>query len=145
MATVAEIIGTKGGELVCVGAGATVLDATKLMNDHHVGSVLVMNPDGGIAGIMTERDLLTRVLAVERNPCTTLVQEVMTSDVIFCTHATTLDELREVFRSRRIRHVPVKNEGGAVCAMVSIGDLNAWDAQNLAATVSSLTAYITQA
>jgi len=40
MAIVAELIGTKGGGLVCVGGGATVLDATKLMNNHHVGSVL---------------------------------------------------------------------------------------------------------
>jgi CBS domain-containing protein len=145
MAIVAEIIGTKGGELVCAGAGATVLEATRLMNEHHVGSVLVVNPEGAIVGIMTERDLLTRVLGQERNPCTTLVQEVMTADVIFCTHATTLDELRELFRSRRIRHVPVKTHEGGVCAMVSIGDVNAWDAQQLAATVSSLTDYITRA
>jgi CBS domain-containing protein len=144
MATVADIVGTKGCEVVSVGTCATVLDATKIMNERHIGSVLVLDQEGAIAGIMTERDLLSRVLAAERDPTTTLVREVMSREVVFCTHATTLEELRELFRERRIRHVPVRGEGG-VCGMVSIGDLNAWDAQQLAATVSSLTAYITQA
>jgi CBS domain-containing protein len=97
-----------------------------------------------VAGILTERDLLRRVVAAERDPFTTLVRDVMTRDVVFCTHETTVDELRELFRSRRIRHVPVR-AGAGVCAMVSIGDVNAWDAQQLAATVISLTEYITRA
>lgn len=144
MATVADIVGNKGGEVVCVGAAATILEATKLMNDRHIGSVLVVRQEGTVAGILTERDLLTRVLAAERDPKTTRVQEVMTSEVVYCTPATTLDELRELFRSRRIRHAPVRGEDG-LCAMVSIGDLNAWDAHQLAATVHSLTDYITRA
>ena len=143
MGTVAEIVGNKG-EVVTVGQHTTVLDATKVMNDRHIGSVLVVGPDGAVAGILTERDLLRRVLASERDPKTTRVQEVMTREVVFCSPATTIDELRELFRSRRIRHVPVKGEDG-LCAMVSIGDVNAWDAQQLAATVSSLTDYITRA
>jgi CBS domain-containing protein len=144
MATVADIVGSKCGEVVCVGAQVSVLEATKVMNERHIGSVLVLGKDGVIAGILTERDLLTRVLSAERDPKTTRVQEVMTCEVVYCTPATTLDELREVFRSRRIRHVPVKG-GDGLCAMVSIGDVNAWDAHQLAATVNSLTDYITRA
>ena len=144
MSTVSEIIGSSGG-VVSVGPGTTVLEATKVMNQRHIGSVLVMGEDGGIVGILTERDLLRRVLAAERDPTTTLVWQVMTRDVVYCARCTPVEELRELFRSRRIRHAPVLDDDGNVCAMVSIGDVNAWDAQMLAATVSSLTAYITQA
>jgi CBS domain-containing protein len=144
MATVADIVGNRGGAVVSVGVAATVLEATKVMNERHIGSVLVLGKSGSVAGILTERDLLTRVLATEKDPKTTLVHEVMTADVVFCTPATTIDELRELFRSRRIRHAPVRCEEG-VCSMVSIGDVNAWDASQLAATVSSLTDYITRA
>jgi CBS domain-containing protein len=142
MACVSDIIGTR--ELVWVPGTLTVLQAVKLMNRHHIGSVLVEGAGGGVAGILTERDLLTRVLAAERDPKTTLVSEVMTREVCFCTMATGVDEVREMFRSRRIRHLPVQSQDGAVCAMLSIGDVNAWDAQQLAVTVTSLTEYITR-
>lgn len=144
MATVADIIANKLADVVTVDGRSTVLEATKLMNRMHIGSVLVPGEDGSIAGILTERDLLTRIVAAERDPATTLVRDVMTREVVCCDRGTSVEELRELFRSRRIRHLPVRDHAG-VCAMVSIGDINAWDADQLAATVTSLTAYITQA
>jgi len=139
--TVANILKDKGNRVHTISPQATVLEATRAMNDARVGSIVVSR-GGKIEGILTERDLLTRVLAVEKDPRTTLVREVMTTDVLACMPDTTIDELRVLMHERRIRHVPVKDGGGRLCGLVSIGDLNARRAGELAATVETLEMYI---
>jgi CBS domain-containing protein len=142
MTTIAEILRTKGGQTHEVPAAATVLEAVRVMNVHRIGSVLCTGPGGEIVGILTERDLLTRVLAHERDPRTTLVRSVMTPDIVWCTPATPLDEARAMMRERRIRHIPVRDERGVPCGMVSIGDLNAHETAALTYTVATLEEYI---
>ena len=144
MSTVGEILARKGGDVACVRSDARVLDATRVMNDRRIGSVVVIDPQGGVAGILTERDLLTRVLAVERDPRTASVADVMTREVIYAGTATSVDELRVAMREHRIRHVPVRDDAGRLCGLVSIGDLNAHYTQSLVATVETLEAYITR-
>ena len=102
--------------------GATVLDAAKLMNERHIGSVVVVDR-GRLVGIFTERDVLRRIVAATRDPARTKLEEVMTTQVACATPKTRLDEIRAVMREKRIRHMPVV-DGGLVIGMVSIGDLN---------------------
>jgi len=144
MTTVGDILRGKGAYVHTVDEGATILVAVRVMNDRRVGSVVVTKPDGEVVGILTERDLLTRVLARELDPRTTLVHDVMTRDVYWCTPDTPLDELRQHIRERRIRHVPVRDMLGELRGMVSIGDLNAYETASLCCTVSSLEAYISR-
>lgn len=144
MASVADLLNRKGRGVVSIAAGATVLDATRVMNEHRIGSVVVRSPEGGVAGILTERDLLTRVLAAERDPKRTLVRDVMTREVDCCGSGARVDEVRRLFRERRIRHVPVVDGDGKVIGLVSIGDVNAMESEVLAATVVSLEEYITR-
>jgi CBS domain-containing protein len=123
----------------------SVLDAAKVMNTHKIGSVVVLSRDGGsVAGILTERDVLTRVVAQVRDPRTTNARDVMSSPVQACCPTTHLDEVREIMRARRIRHVPVL-DGDKLCGMVSIGDLNAFQTRSLTSTVETLEAYIARA
>jgi CBS domain-containing protein len=94
------------------------------MNEHRIGAVVVL--DGGqLRGVFTERDVLQRVVALCRDPKTTTVAEVMTADVICSTPPMRVDEARTIMKNRRIRHLPVLDEQGRLCGMVSIGDLNA--------------------
>lgn len=95
-----------------------------LMNDHGIGSVLVIDDDQ-LVGIFTERDVLRRVVAESRPPDSTPVSAVMTGDVICCQPETPLGDVAEVMRARRIRHVPVIGTDGRVAGLVSIGDINA--------------------
>ncbi len=141
--TVASILRDKGNRVHTIPPHATILDATRAMNDARVGSIVVSR-GGKIEGILTERDLLTRVLAVENDPRRTLVRDVMTTDVLTCSPETSIDELRVLMHERRIRHVPVKDGSGRLCGLVSIGDLNARRAGELAATVETLEMYITR-
>jgi CBS domain-containing protein len=144
MASVADLVCRKGRGVVSIAAGATVLEATRVMNEHRIGSVVVHGPDGELEGILTERDLLTRVLGAERDPTRTLVRDVMTREVVCCGPESPVEEIRRLFRERRIRHVPVKGADGKVSGLVSIGDVNAMESEVLAATVVSLEEYITR-
>jgi CBS domain-containing protein len=141
MTTVSEILRDKGHVVHTVAADATIADAVKVMNDQHIGAVVVTQ-GSDVVGILTERDLLTRVLARQKDPQSTLVRDTMTRDVFWCSPETPLDDLRQQVRARRIRHVPVREVSGQLCGMVSIGDLNAFQTACLSGTVTYLEEYI---
>jgi CBS domain-containing protein len=145
VSTVRCILTNKSGEVVTVRESDSVLEAARVMNQHRIGSVVVLRSTGeGIAGILTERDVLTRVVALAKDPRTTRASEVMTSPVYFCSPDTLIDELRDVMKTRRIRHAPAIHDGRLI-GMVSIGDLNAFVTGTLTATVETLEAYISRA
>lgn len=122
MATAEQLLMLKGGDLVSLGPDATVSDAVAMMHARHIGSILVVSR-AEIAGIFTERDLLERVVACERNPHQVRLSEVMTSPVACAAPHTSLDEIRVLMRERFLRHVPVV-DGDQPIGMISMGDLN---------------------
>jgi CBS domain-containing protein len=124
-----------------IGPAASVLQAALLMNEHRIGSLVVVE-DGRVMGMFTERDVLQRVVAERRNPETTRVEEVMTTAVVCCSPETTVDEARGVMRNRRIRHLPVSDADGRLLGLISIGDLNAQLQAAQEQTVFLLTEYI---
>jgi CBS domain-containing protein len=141
MATVRDILAVKGGHVWSVGPDATVLQAAALMNEHKIGALVVL--DGGhIAGMFTERDVLRRVVGGQRDPATTRVAEVMTPDVVCCKPETTVEEARVAVKDRRIRHLPVLDGDEKLLGMVSIGDLNAFEAASQEHTIHLLHEYI---
>ena len=140
MATAEQFISLKGGTVASLGPGATVLEAALLMNERGIGSVIVIDKDR-LAGIFTERDVLRRVVAEQRDPATTKLADVMTSPVACAAPHTTLDEIRQVMRERRIRHVPVVN-AKRVLGMISIGDLNKAEREVQVETIRYLEQYI---
>lgn len=119
----------------------TVLAATQRMNEHGIGALLVTEA-GRLVGIFTERDVLRRVVAAELAPAATLVADVMTTAVACCMPDTPIDDARNIFRQHRIRHLPVVNAGGAVQGLISIGDLNAYDAIHQEVTIHFLHEYL---
>ncbi len=122
MATAERLLASKDAPLASLSPTATVLEAARLMNDRHVGSVLVIEKEK-LVGIFTERDVMRRVVAEQRDPATTTLSAVMTTAVACGSMHSTLDELRAVMRLKHIRHVPIV-DGNSVLGMISIGDLN---------------------
>ena len=120
MATAEQLIAIKGTAVASLPSTATVLEAAQLMNDRHIGSVLVIDQDQ-LVGIFTERDVMRRIVAEERSAATTQLDDVMTRQVACAALHTRLDEIRAVMRRRRIRHIPVL-EGKRVMGMISIGE-----------------------
>jgi len=141
MATVREILARKGSQVFTIGKAATVLEAATLMNEHKIGSLVVLE-DGRVAGMFTERDVLRRVVGEEREPAKTLVADVMTTEVVCCTSQTTIEEARGAMKNRRIRHLPLVDDDRRLQGLISIGDLNAYEASNQEQTIYLLQEYI---
>jgi CBS domain-containing protein len=141
MAMVKDILAVKGSQVLSIGPNVTVLDAARLMNEHRVGSLVVID-QGRVAGMFTERDVLRRVVGEQRDPAKTLVAEVMTVEVICCTPETALEEIGGAMKNRRIRHLPVVDDAGCLIGLVSIGDLNAQQASIQEQTIYLLETYL---
>jgi len=124
MDTILELLHLKARRVVTTSPPATVRQATRLMNDHAIGSLLITS-GGRLLGIFTERDVLRRVVAEGRSPDSTTVGEVMTSDVVCCSPESSVEEVADLMRRRRVRHVPVLAGDDEVVGLVSIGDINA--------------------
>ena len=141
MPAIRDILASKGSNVLSIPPDTTALEAAELMNRHRVGSLVVM--DGGrIIGMFTERDILTRVVVPRRNPGETAVREVMTTEVVCCQPHTKLDEARVAMKDRRIRHLPVVDERDQLLGLISIGDLNAYDAHSQEMTIHYMEQYI---
>lgn len=141
MSTVSDILSTKGNHIHSIEPGTTVLDATLLMNEHKIGSLLVMEGER-MAGILTERDILTRVVVERLDPSDTLVGNVMTREVVCGRPYTSIDEARGVMKNRRLRHLPIMSDDGLLLGLVSIGDLNAHETSSKEMTIHFLEEYI---
>jgi CBS domain-containing protein len=121
MGRVADILRSKGTEVHGVSPTATVHDAVVRMVDANVGSLLVVE-DGSVIGIVTERDYLRQVALPERRPSTVEVREIMSAPVVAVTSDSSIEECMHLMTERRLRHLPVVDEGSLV-GIVSIGDL----------------------
>jgi CBS domain-containing protein len=141
MATIGDILAVKGRNVLSIGPDATVLEAATRMNERKIGSLLVMD-EGRLIGIITERDMLQRVLVTRRDPAQMAVGDVMTTELVCCQPHTTLEEARGVLKNRRIRHLPVIDQEQQLLGMISIGDLNAHEANDHERTISILQEYI---
>lgn len=140
MSTVREIIARKGSEIVTVTPASNVLDAAQLMNERGIGAVLVME-GGELLGIFTERDVMRRVVATQRDPATTPVREVMTTSLITTRAEAPLEECAALMTSRRIRHLPVMGAQG-LSGVVTTGDLMAFQVADQASTIAQLNSYV---
>jgi len=131
----------KSAELATVHPEASVLEAARLMNERRIGSLAVVDGEGMLIGMFTERDVLTRIVAEEKAPADTRVGDVMTKPVMACPPSATCDQMRAIMRGKRIRHLPIIDDGHLL-GMISIGDLNQADTKTLEETVLYLERYM---
>ena len=141
MTQIGELLDEKGREVIRIASDATVFDAVKLMVERNVGALLVTDADD-ITGIFTERDYLRRIAVEGRRSRDTLVRDVMSSPVVVITPETSIEESMAMMSERRIRHLPVVDDGG-VAGMISIGDLVRHQSRQQTFQIQYLTDYIT--
>ncbi len=99
---------------------ATVADAVQLMIENEVGAVAVVDDEGIVAGMFTERDVLEKFALSGRDPRQTSVRELMSPMVEMATEETTPAEALRVMLERHYRHMPVVDERGKVLGILSI-------------------------
>ena len=141
MACVRDLLARKGGALVTVTGSTTVLDASTLMVERGIGGVVVLDDEGRLAGIFTERDVLRRVVAVRLDPAQTLVRDVMTTPVLTVAPETVLEACQATMTERRIRHLPVLGPTG-LAGLVSSGDVLAYEVAERQDTIQQLESYV---
>ena len=114
----------KNNEIIKIDAEKSVFEAVRLLNQHKIGSLLVMNADKKLEGIVTERDILFKCLNNEKDNKNTKVSEIMTTkdNLIIGTTEDTLSYAMKVMTSKRIRHLPIVDQE-KVIGLVSIGDI----------------------
>ncbi len=123
MSTVKHLLAKKRPGAVTMNADETVLNAALIMDRLEFGALLIT--DGDVFGIFTERDLLRRVVAKQRDPATTLLRDVMTTPIATCRPETSLLECRATLEARNIRHLPVVNNG-EICGLITNRDVTAF-------------------
>lgn len=120
MKQIGEVI--EGRPLFHVDPTETVRKAARTMSEKNVGCIAVIDDDGRLVGIFSERDVLTRIVAEGRNPDDTLVANVMTKEIIAADPSESVNDALTKMRERNFRHLPVVKAGHLI-GMISIRDL----------------------
>jgi len=121
MTTIRQLLQEKGGELVTIGPQAKVFDAIRIMADHNIGALVVME-DGKMVGLITERIYAREVVLKGRTSPTTPVREVMATEQPYAKPEQLVEEVMAVMTQTRHRHLPVFDRGELV-GLISMGDL----------------------
>ncbi len=108
-------------DVVTVDTDATVKKAVEIMNKHEIGCLVVVKGNR-LVGILTERDMLKRVLGESRNPEKTKVSEIMTAPVITVSPTTNLEEAAKLMFEKNVKKLPVVSEGKLV-GLITLTDL----------------------
>jgi len=119
---VEQLLSDKGREVISVQPHRTLAEAVRVLSERRIGAVAVMGADGGLVGILSERDIIRALGAEGGAALDSAVSRVMTAKVVTCRPQTSVDELMEIMTTGRFRHVPVI-ENGRVIGIVSIGDV----------------------
>jgi len=138
--TISEILNHKGTNAWVISPEATVFDAVQLMSDKNVGALLVTE-GAKLVGIISERDYTRKVVLKGKSSKETAVREILSGNVIHVSPANTVEDCMRLMTDRRIRHLPVLEEGRIV-GIVSIGDLVNWIISAQTTRISQLQTYI---
>jgi CBS domain-containing protein len=116
-----DVLRHKGDEVVTVSPSIPILDLVRILAEHNIGAAVVSSDRVTIEGIVSERDIVRRLLegtGILDQP----VSAIMTTDVHTCSPSATVTELMQLMTERRVRHVPVVVDG-RLAGLVSIGDV----------------------
>jgi CBS domain-containing protein len=140
MKTVSQLLQGKGGSVLSVSPESSVFEALKLMAEKNVGALLVMSGDT-LRGIMSERDYARKVILLGKSSHELAVSEIMSEKVVSVTLAQTVDDCMALMSGRRIRHLPVI-DNGRIVGVLSIGDLVKAVIEMQQQTIRELESYI---
>lgn len=140
MQTARDILRDKGDTIWSVSPTDTVLGALRVMAEHDVGAVLVLDVDK-LVGIFSERDYARKVVLAGRSSRDSRVTEVMTAQVVCVSPDRSINECMALMTNKRLRHLPVVDHK-RVIGVVSIGDLVKATIADQQFTITQLQSYI---
>jgi CBS domain-containing protein len=131
----------KGDRIHYVNKGTPVMDVVRFMDMHNVGAVPVLDEEKRLVGIFSERDLMRRVIVHEMNLFDTLVDDVMTKEVIVIDAHDSPQQALQVMKQKNFRHLPII-EDKTLLGILSIKDLMLHDSEEKTEQIKQLNTYI---
>ncbi len=119
---VATILSEKGRKVITANREHSLLDVAKLLSENKIGSVLVIDEDEAVVGIVSERDIVRQIAKAGADVLEKSIETCMTSNVISCQESDTIDQIMSEMTKRRFRHMPVVEDKKLV-GIISIGDV----------------------
>jgi CBS domain-containing protein len=119
---VSDILAQKGGLVFTVTPGTSVAQLSQQLSARRIGSMLVLDVEGSVAGIVSERDLVRALASHGAKAMELEARQVMTRDVVTCDPDDSIDQVMQTMTSGRFRHLPVVRHG-ELLGLVSIGDV----------------------
>ena len=141
--TISAVLGSKGKEVVTVGTDATLSEAVRLLAEHRIGALPILG-DGGVQGIMSERDVIYCLREHGPEVLDWPVGRIMSAPVVTVGLDTPVLSALAQMTQRRIRHLPVV-ERGELAGIVSIGDLVKHRMERIEAEADAMRTYIQSA
>jgi CBS domain-containing protein len=138
MKSIKAIIGDR--ETVVVGPSSSIAEAARVMAERNIGAVPVVDGDR-LAGIFSERDVLTRIVAAGRSPATTSVRDVMSTELVVAEVSETYEACLSKMQQARVRHLIVLDKG-RLAGIVSLRDVLAADIDEKTEAITLLNAYV---
>lgn len=119
---IVDVLKRKGATVATLNGSATVRELVGVLADHGIGCVVVLSQAGSVAGIVSERDVVRNLHEKPERILDQPIQAIMSVDVTVCAPSDSVDSVLQTMTDRRIRHLPVLQDGCLV-GLVSIGDL----------------------
>ena len=141
---VAHILRQKGTTVVTVEPEDSVQTIVDMLARHRIGAVVVVDPAGGIAGIVSERDVVRAMVGDVAAVVSMTAKDIMTAKVRTCSPTDSEAELMQMMTESRIRHLPVV-ANGRVTRMISIGDVVKLRIESMEAEADQMKTYIASA
>lgn len=138
---ISDVLFHKGHQVYTVVPEAPVSAAVDRMARHNVGALVVLSSLREVIGMVSERDVLWRIVH-EKRPAETLVVEVMARDPVTISPDTRVPEAMRIMTEYRIRHLPVLGAQRELQGIISIGDLTKWVTRDLEMHLGDLASYI---
>ena len=142
--TIALVLKNKPQRVLAIGPDQTVYEAIEKMARHDIGALLVMDEQGNLVGIVSERDYARKGVLMGHLSRETRVHQIMSSPVVYVSPQHTVDECMGIMTQHDFRHLPVKQDGKVV-GVISISDLVRWVISGQEHAIEELQGYITGA
>ncbi|MDF7798808.1 CBS domain-containing protein [Pontiellaceae bacterium B1224] len=141
MSTVATLLNSKGHEVLTVEPGLPVHKALEKMAERAASTCVAVENDE-VTGIVSERDVIRKIILKDRNSHEVSVQDIMSTELTAVAAETSIEDCMGLMTQQRIRHLPVMC-GKKLCGIVSIGDVVKFLAAEQDITIKNLEKYIT--
>ncbi len=120
---VSAILKQKGRSVATIAATATLFETAQILFAKKIGAIVVSAGDGGVTGIVSERDIVRAIAISGPDILSSTVSTIMTRNVTTCTDNATLDQLMKIMTRGQFRHLPVVDADGKLDGIISIGDV----------------------